>query len=102
MRATGSAAGPLYDLRRRFCYIPGVLGSGKHESMAKPKQVAFQGEPGANSHIASLEVYPDAEPLPCATFEDCFAAVGQGTADVAVIPIENSLAGRVADIHHLL
>jgi prephenate dehydratase len=70
--------------------------------MAKPKQVAFQGEPGANSHLASREIYPDAEPLPCATFEDCFAAVGQGTADVAVIPIENSLAGRVADIHHLL
>jgi prephenate dehydratase len=70
--------------------------------MAKPKQAAFQGEPGANSHLACREIYPDAEPLPCPTFEDCFAAVSQGTADVAVIPIENSLAGRVADIHHLL
>jgi prephenate dehydratase len=70
--------------------------------MAKPKHVAFQGEPGANSHIACREIYPEAEPLPAATFEDCFAAVEKGTADVAVIPIENSLAGRVADIHHLL
>src|SRR5260221_607407 len=70
--------------------------------MAKPKRVAFQGEPGANSHIACREIYPDAEPLPSATFEDCFAAVEKGTAEVAVIPIENSLAGRVADIHHLL
>jgi prephenate dehydratase len=70
--------------------------------MAKTKQVAFQGEPGANSHLACREIYPDAEPLPCPTFEDCFAAVEKGMADVAVIPIENSLAGRVADIHHLL
>jgi prephenate dehydratase len=70
--------------------------------MAKPRHVAFQGEPGANSHIACREVYPDAEPMPCATFEDCFAAVEKGTADLAMIPIENSLAGRVADIHHLL
>jgi prephenate dehydratase len=70
--------------------------------MAKIKQVAFQGEPGANSHLACREIYPEAEPLPCPTFEDCFAAVEKGTADLAVIPIENSLAGRVADIHHLL
>jgi prephenate dehydratase len=70
--------------------------------MAKTRQVAFQGEPGANSHLACREIYPEAEPLPCPTFEDCFAAVERGTADVAVIPIENSLAGRVADIHHIL
>ncbi|MBH0237428.1 prephenate dehydratase [Methylobrevis albus] len=65
-------------------------------------RVAFQGERGANSEIASLDVYPDAEPVPCPTFEDCFAAVQSGAVDLAMIPIENSLAGRVADIHHLL
>ena len=66
------------------------------------KLISFQGEPGANSHIAIAEVYPDWEPLPCATFEDAFAAVSEGRAELAMIPIENSIAGRVADIHHLL
>jgi prephenate dehydratase len=64
--------------------------------------ISFQGEPGANSHIACQEVHPDWEPLPCATFEDAFAAVSEGRAGLAMIPIENSIAGRVADIHHLL
>ena len=66
------------------------------------RKIAFQGEPGANSHIAITEVYPRAEAVPCPTFEDCFAAVTNGAVDLAMIPIENSLAGRVADIHHLL
>lgn len=66
------------------------------------KVISFQGERGANSEIACREVYPDWEPLPCPTFEDAFAALGDGTADLAMIPIENSIAGRVADIHHLL
>ena len=70
--------------------------------MPKTNKIAFQGEPGANSHIASKEVYPKAEVLPCATFEDCFAAVREARADFAMIPIDNSVAGRVADIHHLL
>lgn len=65
-------------------------------------QVAFQGELGANSHIAISEVFPLAEPLPCPTFEDVFAAVREGTAALAMIPIENSLAGRVSDVYHLL
>ncbi len=69
---------------------------------AKLKKIAFQGEPGANSHLACQEVYPAAEAVPCATFEDCFAAVREGRAGYAMIPIDNSLAGRVADIHHLL
>jgi prephenate dehydratase len=69
--------------------------------MSKLK-IAFQGEPGANSDIASREVYPDCEPIPCATFEDALAAVKSGDARFAMIPIENSVAGRVADIHHLL
>jgi prephenate dehydratase len=66
------------------------------------KKVVYQGEPGANSHLAVLEACPGHEPVPCPTFEDCFAAVSRGTADLAMIPVDNSLAGRVADIHHLL
>lgn len=64
--------------------------------------IAFQGEAGANSHIACLEAYPDMKVLPCATFEDVFAAIQKGTAKLAMLPIENSLAGRIGDIHHLL
>jgi prephenate dehydratase len=64
--------------------------------------IAYQGEPGANSHIACLEVYPDCQPLSCGTFEDAFQAVTEGGAQLAMIPIDNSVAGRVADIHHLL
>lgn len=67
-----------------------------------PRRISFQGEPGANSHIACAERYPDWDPLPCPTFEDAFAAVQEGQAGLAMIPIENSIAGRVADIHHLL
>jgi len=69
--------------------------------MAK-KKIVFQGEPGANSDIACREAYPDYEPVPCPTFEDCFAALANGDVDLGMIPIENSLAGRVADIHHLM
>ena len=65
-------------------------------------KIVFQGEPGANSHLAIREAYPDAEAVPCATFEDCFAAITSGDADLGMIPIENSVAGRVADIHHLM
>ena len=66
------------------------------------ERIAYQGEPGANSHLACLEVYGDFEPVGCPTFEDAIAAVKSGDARYAMIPIENSLAGRVADIHHLL
>ena len=65
--------------------------------------IAYQGVPGANSHIACQQAYPDMKPLACAAFEDAFAAVEKyGKAALAMIPIENSLGGRVADIHHLL
>jgi prephenate dehydratase len=64
--------------------------------------IAYQGEPGANSDIACREAYPNMRPLPCASFEDAFAAVSEGAASLAMIPIENSIAGRVADIHHFL
>jgi prephenate dehydratase len=66
------------------------------------KKIVFQGEPGANSHLAISQAYPDAEAVPCATFEDAFAALSARDADLGMIPIENSVAGRVADIHHLM
>jgi prephenate dehydratase len=73
------------------------------KAIANPaRAVAFQGAPGANSHIAALEVDPECLPMPCFSFEDAIDAVKEGRADRAVIPIENSLHGRVADIHFLL
>jgi prephenate dehydratase len=66
------------------------------------RAVAIQGAPGCNSHIAALEAFPDALPLPCFSFEDALDAVKDGKARRALIPIENSLHGRVADIHFLL
>jgi len=68
----------------------------------KTNRISFQGEPGANSDTACRDMYPGMEPLPCPTFEDAFNAVETGKADLAMIPIENTIAGRVADIHHLL
>jgi len=70
--------------------------------MSDRKKIVFQGENGANSHMACRNVYPDYQAIPCATFEDCFAALESGEADLGMIPVENSVAGRVADIHHLL
>jgi prephenate dehydratase len=64
--------------------------------------LAFQGVPGAYSHLACREVFPELAPYPCATFADAFAALQEGRVDRALIPIENSMAGRVADIHALL
>ncbi|MEQ8451733.1 MAG: prephenate dehydratase [Nitratireductor sp.] len=69
---------------------------------SKTNKIAFQGEPGANSDTACRNMFPDMEALPCATFEDAFNAVETGKADLAMIPIENTIAGRVADIHYLL
>ena len=65
-------------------------------------KIAYQGEPGANSHIACNEARPDMEPLPCRTFEGVFEAVETGAANLAMIPVENTIAGRVGDIHYLL
>jgi prephenate dehydratase len=70
--------------------------------MKRRKKIAFQGELGANSHIACVEAFRGYQPLPCPTFEDAFAAVRNGRAELAMIPIDNSVAGRVADIHHLM
>ena len=65
-------------------------------------RIAFQGLPGAYSDLACRHAYPQHETLPCASFEDAFAAVRTGKTDLAMIPIENSVAGRVADVHHLM
>ena len=70
--------------------------------MSAAQRIAYQGEPGSNSDAACREVFPGAESVPCATFEDVFVAMDEGRADLAMIPVENSIAGRVADIHHLL
>ena len=70
--------------------------------MTEPRRIAYQGEPGANSHAVCKQHYPDWEAVPCASFEDVFAAVVGGEAELAMIPIDNSIAGRVADIHHFL
>lgn len=64
--------------------------------------IAFQGRPGAYSHAAAQTARPDLSPLPCPTFEDMLEAVRDGRADAAMVPVENSVAGRVADIHHLV
>jgi prephenate dehydratase len=66
------------------------------------RAIAFQGSPGANSHRAATEARPDSLPLPCFSFEDALEAVKDGRAGEAIIPIENSQHGRVADIHFLL
>lgn len=68
----------------------------------RSSRIAYQGEPGAYSHLCCVENYPDLEPMPCHSFEDAFTAVAEGKAQKAMIPVENTLAGRVADIHYLL
>lgn len=66
------------------------------------QHIAFQGEAGAYSHLACSQYHPDMEALPCASFQAVFTAVQTGKADLAMIPVENTLAGRVSDIYHLL
>jgi len=66
------------------------------------RRIAFQGRVGAYSHMACRQAYPDLEPLPCETFETAFGAVRDGEARLAMIPVDNSVAGRVADVHHLM
>ncbi len=66
------------------------------------KRIAFQGEPGAYSHEACRNARPEMEALPCRTFEDVIESVRSGAADLAMLPVENTTYGRVADIHRLL
>ena len=70
--------------------------------MEKNIKIAFQGEKGAYSHLASLEIFPNAEIKACPTFDETFRLAKENDEYKIVIPIENSLAGRVADIHYLL
>jgi prephenate dehydratase len=70
-------------------------------SVVKGK-IAFQGELGANSHEACRTYYADYEPTPCATFEEAFEAMKSGACQLGMIPVENSIVGRIADVHHLL
>lgn len=70
--------------------------------ITKTNRISFQGDYGANSDMASRDMFPTMEPLPCQTFEDALTAIDNGEADLGMIPIENTIAGRVADIHHLL
>jgi prephenate dehydratase len=65
-------------------------------------RIAFQGELGANSHEACVAAFPDMEPVPHPTFEEAFEAIKTGDCQLGMIPVENSIAGRVADVHHLL
>jgi len=65
-------------------------------------RIAYQGVPGAYSHLASISAFPDGDPIGFDTFELALSAVEDGAADLAMIPIENTLGGRVADMHHLL
>ncbi len=65
-------------------------------------RIAFQGELGANSHEACTAAFPDYQPVPHATFEEAFEAIKTGDCQLGMIPVENSIAGRVADVHHLL
>ena len=83
----------MTDLSPSVASLPGTAVSGK---------IAFQGEPGAYSHEACRRARPGMEALPCATFEDTVEACRSGAAELAMLPVENSAYGRVADIHHLL
>ena len=100
---TGAGFRPAYARRL------GVAGVGRCGRDLPPtsrdlraRRIAYQGEPGANSHTVCLQHYPDWEAVPCASFEDVFALVENGDAELAMIPIDNSIAGRVSDIHHFL
>jgi prephenate dehydratase len=75
---------------------------GKQQENTMKDRIAFQGEPGAYSHQACSEARPDMEAVPCHTFEDVIATVRSGAADYAMLPVENTTYGRVADIHRLL
>jgi prephenate dehydratase len=84
------------------CDPVGRAGAGRETIRIMAQKIAYQGEPGANSNIACKQMFPELESVPCASFEDAFELVSSGEADLAMIPIENSIAGRVADIHILL
>ena len=71
-------------------------------SKTESRNIVYQGEPGAFSHLACQTYFPDMTPMPCPSFASAFAKVRAGDASLAMIPVENTLAGRVSDIYHLL
>ncbi|HEY2008278.1 MAG TPA: prephenate dehydratase [Rhizomicrobium sp.] len=71
-------------------------------AIVNAKRIAFQGEPGAYANLAARQAVPHAEAVPTPTFEDAIEAAKSGDTDLVIIPVENSLIGRIADIHHLL
>lgn len=79
-----------------------IAGPPPEPAIDPSRVIAFQGAPGAYSDLACRTSRPELSTLPCRSFDDAFAAVRDGLAGLAMIPIENSVAGRVADIHHLL
>jgi len=79
-----------------------IVPSTTPDAVDAENRIAFQGEKGAFSHQACSEVFPDMQSVPCPTFEEAIATVRRGDARLAMLPVENSLYGRVADIHHLL
>jgi prephenate dehydratase len=81
---------------------PSSAPSASKRTSSPARTISFQGAFGAYSDLACRRVFPEMTTLPCAQFEDAFAAVREGRARLAMIPIENSVAGRVADIHHLM
>ena len=101
MMTADAGSGMAKPIKRRQDHAMAQSKS-KPTPAAQALQIAYQGEAGANSHIACSEIFPEMRPLPCAAFEDALAAVKTGDAQLAMIPIENSIAGRVADIHHML
>ena len=99
------ASGDRYHLVDAFAQAldeESRVGHGGRVDVDPDRAIAFQGSPGANSHRAAMEACPDHLPLPCFSFEDALDAVKAGRAGCAIIPIENSQHGRVADIHFLL
>jgi len=90
-------------LARKMARLGKAMASASNAKVqTRPARIAYQGEPGANSHIACINYDKTLEPLACATFEDAISAVRGGEVRYALIPVENSVAGRVADVHHLL
>ncbi len=98
------AGSPSVSILRPTSRAPGRYSPGGTDpQMTDPANtIAFQGRSGAYGDLACRTAYPDMATLPCATFEDTFTAVGEGRAAKAMIAIDNSLAGRVADVHHLM
>lgn len=92
--------GPFWNIC--LLYNFGLITQLRKNMKNSPRKIAFQGEHGAFSDLSCRAVFPGVETLPCAAFDDAFAAVTDGKADLAMIPVDNTIAGRVAAVHHLI